>query len=86
MVKKQTPIALAHVYCILIMSKGSRNRKEISQSRPLHTYVSDFKEHGWRKTGECLKSFVEFWERDGVKIDYFPTTGEKPKKHAQACS
>jgi len=32
-------------------------------------------QYGWTYQGSNAQSRVEFYERDGVKMDYYPTTG-----------
>lgn len=34
-------------------------------------------QHGWTKTGENATSRVEFYQKDNVKMDYYPTTGKR---------
>jgi hypothetical protein len=34
-------------------------------------------DHGWTYKGGNSQSRVEFYERNGVKMDYYPTTGIK---------
>lgn len=31
--------------------------------------------HGWTKTGSNDQSRVEYYQRDNVRMDYYPTTG-----------
>ncbi len=35
-------------------------------------------DYGWQYTGQNTNSRVEFYQRDGAKMDYYPTTGEAP--------
>jgi len=33
-------------------------------------------QYGWTYQGSNEQSRVEFYQKDGVKMDYYPTTGE----------
>lgn len=38
-------------------------------------HKADPQDHGWQYQGNNKQSRVEFYERDNVKMDYYPTTG-----------
>ncbi|EPZ34257.1 hypothetical protein ROZALSC1DRAFT_30458 [Rozella allomycis CSF55] len=39
------------------------------------THKSNPSDYGWNYQGSNQQSRVEFYERSGVKMDYYPTTG-----------
>lgn len=39
-------------------------------------------QYGWTYQGSNEQSRVEFYERDGVKMDYYPTTGQQTQGRA----
>ncbi|KAJ3110938.1 hypothetical protein HDU96_006134 [Phlyctochytrium bullatum] len=38
-------------------------------------HQSNPRDHGWTYQGSNQQSRVDFYQRDGVKMDYYPTTG-----------
>lgn len=54
---------------------GSQGRYNGSPPAPNSVHSSKPTEHGWTYTGSNQTSRVEFYEKDNVRMDYYPTTG-----------